>query len=191
MSKLKVAGALCLPVLAACSPLTVSTDYDTGYDFSGLATYAWLESEAPSEDIRINNSLIIKRVVNAVNTALQSSGYQLVDRGSADFFVTWFGGIEDKIRLETIDSWYGGLGYDSGRWGYRGYWPGYIRTYSYEYQQGTLIIDIADSSSKQLIWRGTGQEYLEPQQTPQQITEGINRTVNDILSRFPPGTNPP
>jgi len=190
MTKLMKAGVPGLFFLTACSTLTVQTDYETTYDFSALTTYAWLEGEAPSNDIRINNSLIINRVVNAVNTSLQSKGYALVDKDKADFHVNWFGGIEDKIRQETINSYYGYLGYDSGDWGYRGYWPGYIRTYTYEYQQGTLIIDIADSKSKQLVWRGTGQEYLEEKETPEEITQGINQIVSEILSSFPPGDRP-
>ena len=185
MKILMKAGVLSLFLLTACSTLTVQTDYDTTYDFSTLKTYAWLEAEEPSKDIRINNSLIINRVVNAVNSGLQSRGYQLVDKDKADFHVNWFGRIEDKMQIETINSYYWDQGYDSRSWGYRGYWPA-SRIYSFEYQQGTLIIDIADRNSKQLVWRGTGREYLEENQTPEQITAGINQTVNAILDRFPP-----
>ncbi|HED18924.1 MAG TPA: DUF4136 domain-containing protein [Gammaproteobacteria bacterium] len=184
------AGVLGLFLLTGCSTLSVWSDYDTHYDFSTLKTYAWLAGEPPSNDVRINNSLIINRVVNAVNSNLESKGYKLVDKDKADFYVNWFGGIENKIRQETINSYYGHLGYGFGEWGHGGYSPGYIRTYSYEYQEGTLIIDIADSKSKQLIWRGTGQEYLETKETPEKITADINQTVSGILSSFPPGNRP-
>ena len=170
----------------ACSSLTVQTDYDTHYDFSALKTYAWLEGEAPSTDIRVNNSLIINRVVNAVNENLQSRGYRLAAPDKADFLVNWFGSIENRIRQETISNFYGHLGYDTDAWGYRGYWPGYIRSYAFEYQQGTLIIDVADSRSKQLVWRGNGQDILEEQRTPEEITANINRIVTEILAGFPP-----
>ncbi len=190
MKKLMTTGVTGLFLLTACSTLTVQTDYETNYDFSTLETYAWFEGESPSNDIRINNSLIINRVVNAVNNTLQSKGYELVDKDKADFHVNWFGGIENRIRLETIDTYYGHMGYDDGTGGHRGYGPGHIRPYSYEYQEGTLIIDVADSKSKQLIWRGTGRKYLKEKETPEEITQGINQTVTGILSSFPPG-NPP
>ena len=189
MKTLMMAGVLSLSLLTACTTLTVQTDYETSYDFSSLKTYAWLEGKAPSNDIRINNSLIINRVVNAVNSNLQSKGYQLVDKDKADFLVTWFGGIENKIQQEIINSYYGYLGYDSAYWGYRGYWPRYSRSYTYEYQEGTLIIDVADSKSKQLVWRGTGRDYMDEKETPEQVTEGINQTVTGILEAFPPGTS--
>ena len=187
MTTLMKAAVLGLFLLTGCTTLTVHTDYDTKYDFQALKTYAWIEGKAPSNDIRINNSLIINRVVDAVNNNLQAKGYQLVDKDKADFYVNWLGGIENKIRLETINGYYGYLGYGYGSWGYRGYWPDYSRTYYFEYQEGTLIIDIADSKNKQLIWRGTGQDYLDQRETPQEITQGINQTVTEILGGFPPG----
>jgi hypothetical protein len=182
------AGVLGLFLLTGCSTLTVQTDYEPQYDFSALKTYAWLDTPAPSNDIRVNNSLIINRVVAAVNNDLKSKGYQLTDKDKADFYVNWFGGIENKIRQETINTFYGGLGYGYGAWGYGGFWPGYSQTYDVEYQEGTLIIDIADSKSKQLIWRGTGRDYVEEKDTPEKITEGINQSVSKILSSFPPGS---
>jgi len=186
MKSLMMAGVLGLFLLTGCETLTVQADYETTYDFSALKTYAWLDGKPPSNDIRINNSLIINRVVNAVNTTLQSKGYTLVDKDKADFFVNWFGGIETRIQQEVINSYYGNLGYSSTNWGYSGYWPGYIRTYTYEYQEGTLIIDIADSKGKQLVWRGSGREYMLENRTPEEITEGINRAVSRILGNFPP-----
>ena len=185
MNILMKAGVLSLFLLTACNTLTVQSDYETTYDFSRLKTYAWLEGKAPSKDIRINNSLIINRVVNAVNSELQSRGYQLVEMDNADFHVNWFGSIETRIRQETIDTFYGDLGYDYRSWGYRSHWGG-PRIYTFEYQEGTLIIDIVDRKSKQLVWRGTGQDYLPDEQTPEQITANINRRVNAILDRFPP-----
>ena len=70
---------------------------------------------------------------------------------------------------------------------YGGYWPGYSQTYNVEYQEGTLIIDILDAKSHELVWRGTGQDYVEEQQSPEEITEGINQAVTGIMSDFPPG----
>lgn len=185
MKNLIKSSALGLFLLTACTTLTVQTDYDTSYNFSKLKTYAWLENKSPSDDIRINNSLIIKRVVNAVNNNLQSRGYTLVSRDKADFFVNWFGFIQNRIQQETIDTYYTHSGYTT-TWAY----SGFSRTYTYEYQEGTLIIDILDSKSGQLVWRGTAQDYLAENETPEKITERINRTVAGVLANFPPGRKP-
>lgn len=181
MKNLIKTSVLGLFLLTGCTSLMVQTDYDTGYNFSKLGTYAWLEDKAPGDDIRINNSLIIKRVVNAVNHDLQSRGYKLVSPDKADFLVNWFGYIRDRIQQETIDTYYVHPGYTTIR-----EYSGFSRTYTYEYQEGTLIIDVLDGKSRQLIWRGTGQDYLAENETPEQITDRINRTVSGILKSFPP-----
>ena len=170
--------------MTACSTLTVSTDYNPEYDFSGLKTYQWVKAEKHSDDVRVNNSLIINRVNNAINQDLQAKGLTEKKTGDADVLVNWFGGIDNKIRQESINYYYGSMwhGYP-----YGGYWPGYSQTYNVEYQEGTLIIDILDAKSHELVWRGTGQDYVEEQQSPEEITEGINQAVTGIMSDFPPG----
>ncbi|MDX1334480.1 MAG: DUF4136 domain-containing protein, partial [Gammaproteobacteria bacterium] len=60
--------------LAACSTLTVQTDYNPEYDFSAIKTYQWVKTEKHSDDVRVNNSLIINRVNKAINQNLQSKG---------------------------------------------------------------------------------------------------------------------
>jgi hypothetical protein len=55
-----------------------------------------------------------------------------------------------------------------------------------QYEQGTLMLDILDSTSKQLIWRGTAQAEIYPNQSPKDREKTINKAVGKILSDFPP-----
>jgi hypothetical protein len=176
----------CLPfLLSACSTLLVSTDYDPDYNFSSLKTYGWLAMKRPAAtDIRISNTLIEDRVRAAIEHELDGRGYRKLTGETPDFYVAWLGGIDRKLRVDTIDRYY-----DPFRDGsfYGGYWPGYPRTYVREYEEGTLIIDFLDPATHKLIWRGTGSDYIEPGETPEQITATINNAVNKILAGFPPG----
>ena len=51
---------------------------------------------------------------------------------------------------------------------------------------GTLIIDIVDRESNQLVWRGAKEGRLKKNQSPEQREASINKTVSEILSNFPP-----
>ena len=184
---IRISVMLSFLLLAGCSTLTIQTDYNPEYDFSAIKTYQWVKNEKHSDDVRVNNSLIINRVNKAINQNLQSKGLTEKKTGEADVFVNWFGGIDNKIRQETINHYYGGM-YRGYGYPYGGYWPGYTQTYNVEYQEGTLIIDILDGKSHELIWRGTGQDYVEDNQTPEEITQGINQAVEGIMESFPPGT---
>ena len=55
-----------------------------------------------------------------------------------------------------------------------------------EYDEGTLIIDIADAESSALVWRGSGSRRVGTSRNPDQLTEKVNRAVSEILSQFPP-----
>lgn len=171
----------------ACSTLTVNTDFNPAYDFTGLKTYAWVENgKVPSADTRLNNDLIIDRVRSSVETNLARRGFVKTNDPSADFQVSWHGAISKKLQVESIDHFYSPYGYgplyrDSFRHGSS------MRTSTVrEYEVGTLIIDILDPVKHKLIWRGSGSDRLSGETNPDQATRKINEAVTAILKDFPP-----
>jgi hypothetical protein len=49
---------------------------------------------------------------------------------------------------------------------------------------GTLVIDIYDSSSKQLIWRGEAHDQLSGK--PEKNTQKLEKAVDKMFDKFPP-----
>jgi len=175
---------LLILLLAGCSTLSVQTDYDPEYDFTRLKTWTWVKGRKPSDDVRINNDLMRKRIERAISAVLAARGYRYAEKGPADFQVNWFGAIDRKIRYETISHFYGTLGYGPY---YGGYWPAYTQTYPVEYEEGTLIIDILDGKTHKLVWRGVGSDYVTEHKNPAELDKGIREAVEKILAGFPPG----
>jgi hypothetical protein len=172
---------------SACSTLSVNTDFNPEYDFSQLKTYAWLEiDKAPSADTRINNDLMVARVRNAVEKSLEARGFEKADNASADFRVNWYGAIQKKIQVETIDHFYSPYGYGAlHRDPFMGGSSMRTRT-AREYEVGTLIVDILDPVHHKLIWRGSGSDRLNGASNPEKATQAINEAVMAILKDFPP-----
>jgi len=109
--------------------------------------------------------------------------YQLLtppaDSGiNSDFQVAYHGGSENKIE---VSNW----GY---AYGQRGAYYGASRSSVdvYQYQEGSLIIDIVDTKTHKLIWRGTARKVLDTNPTPEERTATINAAVAKILEAFPP-----
>ena len=178
-----------LAFCSACSSIRVSADFNPAYDFTKLRTYAWLDDKAPSSDVRINNDLIIERVRSAVERNLEAKGYVKSTSGaSVDFEVSWFGVINRKLQVSTIDHFYGPYGYGAlGADPFRtGASVGMRTTTASEYEEGTLIVDILDPREHKLIWRGSGTERLEEKENPAAATQGINDAMDAILAGFPP-----
>jgi len=68
------------------------------------------------------------------------------------------------------------------RTGYAGYYGGGVTTY--EYQEGTLIVDLAESSKKELVWRATIVGTL--QDSPDRNVEMANKGVAKAFEDYPP-----
>ena len=73
-----------------------------------------------------------------------------------------------------------------------GYGAGYIHApYPYavdvrKYREGTLIVDLVDPETKELIWRGWSVSDLRRAVDPQQEQEKIVWAVRTILEHYPP-----
>jgi hypothetical protein len=170
--------------LASCATLQVAVDYNPDFDFGSIGTYAWLPHESlPGADFRINNALINDRVVAAVDARLDAKGYRKIDAGTPDVYVTWLGAIDRRIRVDTINNYYGPYWYGSRGCCRGGPW----RTLVSEYEEGTLIIDLLNAVDRKLVWRGTGKDYIRMMRSPEETTRNIHAAVDGILADFPPG----
>jgi len=158
-------------VLTGCRSVSVSSDYDTGFDFARFRTFQWSQPATHTPDV---NALIGQRIERAVNSEFEKKGYDLTS--PPDFLVAIHCGKDQKIRVVDWGYAYG----PTDLWGYHGYYrrgfgPGGISAYVYE--QGTLVIDIIDAATNRLVWRGTGTGVVDPDPTPEEITESVNEAV--------------
>jgi len=167
-------------LLAACSSVQVSTDYDPGTDFTVLKTYAWLARKAGATgDPRTDSTLLNERIRNAVEAQLAERGFEKVASARADFLVAYHTGVQRKIDVDTV---YRGYGYGAGNWG----WGAGHDTMVYEYDQGTLLLDFLDPKAHRLLWRGSASAVVSEHSKPEERTALINEAVAKLLDRFPP-----
>ena len=165
---------ICFTVSCA-SIYGVQHDYDKQVDFANLKTYEWL---AVPEKANIN-SLNVERVKKAVNAELQAKGLTMTS-DNPDFLIAEHLGKKDKVQ---VTDWGYGYGPHGGYWG--GYWgPGGVSTY--EYEEGSLILDFVDAKSNKMIWRGVAKAEVNKANTPEKAEKLINEAVHEILKNFPP-----
>jgi len=183
-----ISTAILLLGLAGCSSLSVNYDFNQSVDFSKYKTYDWLPSP---KDLNVDE-LNRVRFVTAVEDNLASKGFSQ-NSSKPDFIIAAHFGKESKIDITNWGYTYAPTGVYSG-YGYRypgryGYSTSYVASggvSTYEYEQGTLILDFVDSNTKQLIWRATAKAIVSPASTPEKQTEKIKNAVRKILDSFPP-----
>ena len=156
--------------LLGCSSVSTNYDYDMSYDFAKLKSYRWAEIASRAE----SNPLVVQRVSAAVDAQLKAKGYTPAG-GQADFLLMAHVGRQDRIQ---VTDW--GWGY-----GPRAAWYG-GGVDVYQYEEGSLIVDVADARTQQLVWRGSATSIIDPNATPEERTERINEAVAKMFEEFPP-----
>lgn len=175
-----------LALMAGCATKpSVSTDYESSYNFAALKTYTVKAPKVESRDDLLISPFTLSHVQAQVNNELSKRYHSAANESSADFLVTYHVVMEEKLDPNSYDELYG-----YGFWG-RGYrYPsplfyrpmGGIRVYT----QGSLIIDMVDAKTQQPIWRGVSEKRLNRGSSPQQQREILTAAVQEVLSQFPP-----
>jgi hypothetical protein len=56
----------------------------------------------------------------------------------------------------------------------------------HRYTEGTIVVEIVDYKSNQLIWQGAAVGALTGLETPEDAEEVVSREVRRLLEGFPP-----
>ena len=172
-------------LLVGCAGVEVEIDHDKSYPFQSLKAFTWMpDTDKRKGDPRVYNDLADARVKNAVQAELIAKGYRKVEaEAEADFMVGYHSLLQDKMSAKTVNDFYGYQGvWSNGYW----YQPGLPQTYVYEYEQGTLLLDIVDAESQRLVWRGSAQAELDRNPSPAKREKRLKNAVAEILKGFPP-----
>ncbi len=190
---------------AGCASLRVQTDYDPQASFAQLGTYSWIDQTVEvGGNPAVNSTLVERRIQDAVENALRRTGYRKVTTDSPDFRVA-YSIVSENQSTVAAGYGYGAYGYGSrlgyryrgyghfgrGRFGY-GYDPYYDPYYGSstvrEYVEATLVLDVVDAQTNQLIWRGWATDRLDHDPKPEAVSEYIQAAVGKILETFPPAS---
>jgi hypothetical protein len=183
--------AVLLMASAACAPaLKVGYDYDRDANFTAYHTYDWLSGEQEKTgDMRTDNSAVDMRIRMAVGAQLLSKGYRRLYDEKPDFYVTYHIGLKDMAP--TVSTQY----YSNGMAGRPFSYSADTRSTGNEkptineapaYLTGSLLIDIIDAASNQLVWRGIAAAEVDTALTSAERDERTRTIVHKMLSHFPP-----
>ncbi len=169
---------ICIGFAVSCATIyDVKYDYDKKTDFSQLKTYDWM---VVPDSVKMDDFVIV-RIKEAVNAELHSKGLKLTSE-SPDFLIAQHTATKDKVQ---VNDW----GYDYGPYrGYRGGYWGSRNVSTYNYEEGSLILDFVDAESKKLIWRGTAKAEIQNINSSEKSEQLINKAVKKILEKYPPSS---
>jgi hypothetical protein len=166
------------------------TDFDRSADFSRYRTYAWGKAEVDVKNPVHDSKLINKNIKATVENEFAKRGITRNDR-SPDFLISYHTYTEQKERT-TGGNYYG---YPFSLFRFYPYGFGWGIPYGLQtpprmetVTEGTLIIDVTDSKTKDLVWRGTVTGTVD---NVSGLQRQIRKGIKAILKKYPVKTNEP
>ena len=154
----------------------VKTDYDRSANFGQYKTYSRAQ-------VKTKDALDVDRIKNAVNATLAAKGWTQVNSDGDVSIVA----MEITSNQQTLNTFYDGFG---GGWGWRRFGGGGFgeaTTTTDTYKVGTVVVDLFDRKTKQLIWRGSASDTLS--NNSDKNIKNLDKGVDKMFKNFPPGSS--
>jgi len=169
--------------LAACASVDVRTVTSPDADLGALRTFSVMQNakrRSPSAE-STNDPMLVNSVSNRALRAdlvkgFENRGYALAD--NPDFAVAYYASTKEKL---DVTYWDYGYAYYPDWWLGPGFGP--YDPMVTQYTQGTVVVDVVNPKTRELLWRGQGVARVSDDQ--QQYEQDLWKAVTAILDKFP------
>ena len=168
------AGMLSMGVAtSSCATMDVSSHVERGADFTQYRTWEWGPADAlPTGDPRLDANPFFKdHLEGAVEKALASNRLQRAAAGATpDLLIHYHANISQRFQVNEPDV----------------NCSGNCQANVIEYEQGTIVIDVMDTKTNRLVWRGWAQDSVQDTLNNQdRMEKQIEEAVSKMFVRFP------
>jgi hypothetical protein len=157
-------------LLVTAGPLAaqdVRYNFMPGADFSKYRTYKWVNTGNAHPD-----QIMDAQIKQAVDSQLASKGMTKTDDDKADLYI----GYQTSVNQET--QW--------DAWGSRAFGMGTGSWTSSTISVGTLVLDIYDPGTKQLVWTGSASKTIDPSSNHEKNLKNLDKSMAKLLKNYPP-----
>jgi hypothetical protein len=164
-------GLLLSTAVLAADDRTVLFDEDA--DFSTFKTFTLREGNIGSPRPELNNPITIKKITDAIRSALVTKGLK-DSPGPSDLAV--------EFKVTAADFEIGPFGRVNPLGG-RGRGRGPAPTSQPDFTDATLVIDLRAGDPGRLVWRGV---YNDTENSPAKLAEALPKDALRLLADYPP-----
>jgi hypothetical protein len=167
--KLPLALPLLALVVGPAFAQKIDIEFDESAVFERYKTFHIVEGQINAKAAALNSDLTRRRIENEIRKRLTEKGLMEVE-SKPDLNVRFTLGQARRTEVETYPAGWRGLGTRAVRVGYT---------------QGTLVINLRDTSRKELVWRSVA---VEEKNDPMQISQHLDDMVRKSIEKYPPKT---
>ena len=172
---LSIAG-LAATAAGCLTLMPVSSHVQRGVDFTRYRTYDWGPADAlPVTDERLReNPYFVDEVHGAIDSELNKRGLVQATAERADLLVHYHAAVTERVEVESR--------------------PGQSRDCVGNectprvdgYEAGTLVIDVVDATTHDLVWRGWAEHRLEDMlDEPAVVHRRVQEAVRRVFETLP------
>jgi len=173
-------SALILLAASASFAQKVHVEFNKGVDFSKFKTYAWLESKHPAQ------GAWAQQVVADIDRQLTRKGLKKGDAAAGpDLQVLYNACVKERSISAGCD--YGCVLAEylfNQVYGPRWFWPEPGSWVSEVEKNGSLVVDLVDASSKDMVWRGVATDTLSDK--TKKNGHKLNKAIRRMFKKYPP-----
>lgn len=166
-----------LAMAGSCTPgIRAGADFQPDLDFGNVRGFEWDEPDTrPVGDPRLeNNPLFEERLHEAIQRELERRGFQRAP-SDARWIVHHHATVRERVEVYEADR---AAGYTTPEHG--------EGTQVVQYEEGTLLVDIADARTQELVWRGWAQfDIGRALRDPDVLSEQVDAAVQKMFEDFP------
>jgi hypothetical protein len=170
LAKLGTGLALALLACSVGWAQDVKYNFMPGTNFAKYHTYKWVAIEGGAHP----NQIVDAQIKQAVDSQLAGKGFTKTDNDKADLYLGY------QIAVDQEKQWNAyGMG---GRWAGGGMATAQQSTISV----GTLVLDMYDPGTKQLVWTGNATKTIDPSSNQEKNQKNLDKAMQKLLKNFPP-----
>jgi hypothetical protein len=173
----KTAAKFGIALLLAFGACTVALGQDVttnampGTDFSKYHTYKWVTIEGAAQP----NQIVDAQIKSSVDSQLATKALTKTDGDKVDLLIGYQASIDQEKQWNAY-----GMG-GGVRWG-----GGMATAQQSTIGIGTLVLDMYDPTSKQLVWTGRATKTLDTSANQQKKQKNLDKAMQKLLKNFPP-----
>jgi hypothetical protein len=169
--------AICAVIASGCATtMNVSSHVRAGLDMAQYRTFDWGQGDAlPTGDPRLDKNPYFKDYVQGdVERQLAARGIQQSTDGTPDLFIHFHASVDQRIDVNLTEREYKTCQATD------------CQSWIINYEPGTLVLDVIDARTNQLIWRGWAQDSVQEfVGSRDKMAQKINEAVSRMLAMFP------
>lgn len=167
-----IVGVLALIWLAGCAPaVMVNYDYDRSVNFRKYSSYRIEPAKTDDKDPVLNSQLNQQRIEEALMAQMKARGYTYTEE-NPEMVVRYFTDVQNMQETQ---------GGNNMGWGW---WGRPNNTYTRNYRQARLIVNMVDATSNKLVWQGWA-EGEENNSRRQDRDAAVRMLISRIMEQYP------